>query len=139
MYIIIDNNGKYGLDFVKYLLKRLIYIYAYCADQKRLKIFEDYFNSDDSKLFDKKYLPISINKIINMILSNLIIREYSNKYIIKVNPLAEYNSVKIDTLNKIINSGTLEIKGYPLFRIISMHINKNMDKYYNKYVSMGIL
>jgi len=139
MYIIIYNTQKYKIGFIKYLLKRLIYIYAYCVDDDKLKVLENYFNSDSCRIFDDSDLPVNIYKIIECILSNLVIVEYNNKYVIKVNPNAKYLDIKVDILNKIINNGNLQVKGYPLFKRISTHINNNIDKYLNKYITTGLI
>ena len=61
MYIIIDNkNNKYNTAFVRYLLMKLQGLYSKNANIDKLKVIEDYFNSNVCDIFDKESKPVRI-------------------------------------------------------------------------------
>lgn len=137
MYIIIDNkNNKYNTAFVRYLLMKLQGLYSKNANIDKLKVIEDYFNSNVCDIFDKESKPVNILKIVSIILASFEIKTFQNKYILKLNKFNTYKGVNICLLNKIINNGNLTIKGYPLLKEITQFINDNIDKYYQKYIFM---
>lgn len=126
---IIDENFARWL--VPYIRTRLIA----SISQYKLAQWDDYITNSTTitKLYDKEYKASDIiifaaNNIVYTCLPGEIIINFDNTKFIP-----GFDRLRIDTIVKLINYGTLEIKGCPIFLNTFNYFEKHIDLYVKYY------
>ena len=91
--------------------------------------------------FMERHKGISSHNIVQVGLSNLIVSSDVDSYYIHINDSIFFDStegIKLSSMCKLINYGTLSVKGYPIITELFTYYANNIDnllKYYYTYVA----
>ena len=134
MTLVVENKDI-NTHFIKFLKRRIMGYISLIMNFKRLKPFDEYFNSNEFKSISNNVV-ISSKRIITMGMTNLVHKRYETNTHIFINPNITYpgTTIKIVDLCKLINYGTLSLEGYPIFTKTFDHFSKNIKKYRNKCI-----
>lgn len=92
----------------------------------------------ENEVFKSVYRKhITCEEIIIIGSRNLICKETSTKIIIEINNnilIPGLDRVKINSACKLINYGTIDIKGYPIFTNIFNEFTNNIDLFVDRYL-----
>lgn len=139
MNLIITNKNKYDNNFFNWIIKLIQFKLIFNTNYSKLKNLEQYINTNvQYKTIYKNY--ISMKDVIAIASSNYIYYTYNNSIVICINPniVIHNTNAKLIDVCKLINYGTLDIKGYPIFSQIVFDIKSNLDNYYEQYLNEGI-
>lgn len=134
MQIIIENRKPYDEKFIKWLVKQIKAKLFSAVNISLLKSLND-------KLSDLG-IEINIEKSFIYIVNHVTyVKSKFNYYIFidgnKVIPGTKYKYIDVV---KLINYGTIEILGYPIFSDVFNEININLDKYLEHYIlAVGVI
>ena len=133
MTIIVDH--KYDKDdFISFLKRRMLGYIALHIDVDKIKLFNEYFNSD---AFKKSYGNIDVDAltILKMSLANLKVLHYSTYATISIDDECLYpnTNVRLTTLCKLMNYGNLSVDAYPIISDTFRHFSTHIKHYVNKY------
>lgn len=136
MNLIINNfNNLYDEKFILFLIGEIQEYFLSQIDDKKLIKWTEYINQNIkfNKLFKKH---INAKDIIISGIYNLRYRKLYNKYIIEIddNVLVSDTDIKLNSLCKTINFGTLSMRSYPIFYKVFNDIQINLQSYYKQYL-----
>ena len=102
-------------------------------DFSRYKQIEEYINSNI--LRSKKYRYLSMHDIFFIAAASYECINYGSTAIIQINPQIKiYNTnIKVIDICKILNYGSISVKGIDIFSQIANHIKLNLNNYYREY------
>lgn len=118
-----------------------IYSLKYLQDRKG-ETFDEFFNSED---FKKKFdisSEVITSDIIKIAFNNFRISQFSDYFLIFIDQnlkLSRINNLTIDQLCRLINYGTADIAGWPIFEDTFQYIKDNIDSLYETYKAGIIL
>ena len=133
MNIIIKNTNKYDSNFVNWLIEKIKSYLLMFDDFSRYKQIEEYINSNI--LRSKKYRYLSMHDIFFIAAASYECINYGSTAIIQINPYIKiYNTnIKVIDICKILNYGSISVKGIDIFSQIANHIKLNLNNYYREY------
>ena len=133
MNIIIKNTNKYDLNFFYWLIEKIKSYLLMFDDFSRYKQIEEYINSNI--LRSKKYRYLSMHDIFFIAAASYECINYGSTAIIQINPQIKiYNTnIKVIDICKILNYGSISVKGIDIFSQIANHIKLNLNNYYREY------
>ena len=133
MNIIIKNTNKYDLNFFNWLIEKIKSYLLMFDDFSKYKQIEEYINSNI--LRSKKYRYLSMHDIFFIAAASYECISYGSTAIIQINPQAKiYNTnIKVIDICKILNYGSISVKGTDVFSQIANHIKLNLNNYYREY------
>lgn len=133
MNIIIKNTNKYDLNFFNWLIEKIKSYLLIFDDFNRYKQIEEYINSNI--LRSKKYRYLSMHDIFFIAAASYECINYGSTAIIQINPQVKiYNTnIKVIDICKILNYGSISVKGTDVFSQIANHIKLNLNNYYREY------
>lgn len=133
MNIIIKNTNKYDLNFFNWLIEKIKSYLLMFDDFSRYKQIEEYINSNI--LRSKKYRYLSMHDIFFIVAASYECINYGSTAIIQINPQIKiYNTnIKVIDICKILNYGSISVKGIDVFSQIANHIKLNLNNYYREY------
>ena len=133
MNIIIKNTNKYDLNFFNWLIEKIKSYLLMIDDFSRYKQIEEYINSNI--LRSKKYRYLSMHDIFFIAAASYECINYGSTAIIQINPQIKiYNTnIKVIDICKILNYGSISVKGIDIFSQIANHIKLNLNNYYREY------
>ena len=133
MNIIIKNTNKYDLNFFNWLIEKIKSYLLMFDDFSRYKQIEEYINSNI--LRSKKYRYLSMHDIFFIAAASYECINYGSTAIIQINPQIKiYNTnIKVIDICKILNYGSISVKGIDIFSQIANHIKLNLNNYYREY------
>ena len=133
MNIIIKNTNKYDLNFFNWLNEKIKSYLLMFDDFSRYKQIEEYINSNI--LRSKKYRYLSMHDIFFIAAASYECINYGSTAIIQINPQIKiYNTnIKVIDICKILNYGSISVKGIDIFSQIANHIKLNLNNYYREY------
>lgn len=133
MNIIIKNTNKYDLNFFNWLIEKIKSYLLMFDDFSRYKQIEEYINSNI--LRSKKYRYLSMHDIFFIAAASYECINYGSTAIIQINPQIKiYNTnIKVIDICKILNYGSISVKGIDVFSQIANHIKLNLNNYYREY------
>lgn len=134
MYLSISK--EYAKDgFISFLIKRIVGTVSILLDIKKLTSFDNYFKSEEF-LSDYGTNDISARKVILLALNNIRSKITSDAVLIYIDDNIYYpnTDIKLITLCKVINYGTLSIPAYPIFTNVFNHFKKDIKKYRQKFI-----
>ena len=120
------NRYKYSYLFSIWLVSRIKFEIMSKVLNSNFKPLENYL---------RKELKInqSIYQVISKCIESIEIVKLNSSYVIQINQNKKYNDILVKTISKIIDYGTIDLKGYSIFSSIFDNINKNLDVYYYIY------
>jgi len=132
MKLVIDNcNDK---QFIIYLIN---FIKQYLIDHSRSQKFSslDMYLNKIPKYKTKFRKSLTCHDIVICGAYNLVYRKYGKKYIITINENQKLFGLdaKLYDMCKLINYGTLEIDGYPIFTDAFNYVQDNLEMLYFRY------
>ena len=133
MNIIIKNTNKYDLNFFNWLIEKIKSYLLMFDDFSRYKQIEEYINSNI--LRSKKYRYLTMHDIFFIAAASYECINYGSTAIIQINPQIKiYNTnIKVIDICKILNYGSISVKGIDIFSQIANHIKLNLNNYYREY------
>ena len=133
MNIIIKNTNKYDLNFFNWLIEKIKSYLLMFDDFSRYKQIEEYINSNI--LRSKKYRYLSMHDIFFIAAASYECINYGSTAIIQINhQIKIYNTnIKVIDICKILNYGSISVKGIDIFSQIANHIKLNLNNYYREY------
>ena len=133
MNIIIKNTNKYDLNFFNWLIEKIKSYLLMFDDFSKYKQIEEYINSNI--LRSKKYRYLSMHDIFFIAAASYECTNYGSTAIIQINPQIKiYNTnIKVIDICKILNYGSISVKGIDIFSQIANHIKLNLNNYYREY------
>lgn len=133
MNIIIKNTNKYDLNFFNWLIEKIKSYLLMFDDFSRYKQIEEYINSNI--LRSKKYRYLSMHDIFFIAAASYECINYGSTVIIQINPQIKiYNTnIKVIDICKILNYGSISVKGIDVFSQIANHVKLNLNNYYREY------
>lgn len=133
MNIIIKNTNKYDLNFFNWLIEKIKSYLLMFDDFSKYKQIEEYINSNI--LRSKKYRYLSMHDIFFIAAASYECINYGSTAIIQINPQIKiYNTnIKVIDICKILNYGSISVKGIDVFSQIANHIKLNLNNYYREY------
>lgn len=133
MNIIIKNTNKYDLNFFNWLIEKIKSYLLMFDDFSRYKQIEEYINSNI--LRSKKYRYLSMHDIFFIAAASYECINYGSTAIIQINPQIKiYNTnIKVIDICKILNYGSISVKGIDVFSQIANHVKLNLNNYYREY------
>lgn len=133
MNIIIKNTNKYDLNFFNWLIEKIKSYLLMFDDFSKYKQIEEYINSNI--LRSKKYRYLSMHDIFFIAAASYECINYGSTAIIQINPQIKiYNTnIKVIDICKILNYGSISVKGIDIFSQIANHIKLNLNNYYREY------
>ena len=133
MNIIIKNTNKYDLNFCNWLIENIKSYLLMFDDFSRYKQIEEYINSNI--LRSKKYRYLSMHDIFFIAAASYECINYGSTAIIQINPQIKiYNTnIKVIDICKILNYGSISVKGIDIFSQIANHVKLNLNNYYREY------
>lgn len=133
MNIIIKNTNKYDLNFFNWLIEKIKSYLLMFDDFSRYKQIEEYINSNI--LRSKKYRYLSMHDIFFIAAASYECINYGSTAIIQINPQIKiYNTnIKVIDICKILNYGSISVKGTDVFSQIANHVKLNLNNYYREY------
>ena len=133
MNIIIKNTNKYDLNFFNWLIEKIKSYLLMFDDFSRYKQIEEYINSNI--LRSKKYRYLSMHDIFFIAAASYECINYGSTAIIQINPQIKiYNTnIKVIDICKILNYGSISVKGIDIFSQIANHVKLNLNNYYREY------
>ena len=133
MILIVDKKYSYN-DFISFLKRRMLQYFASNVNLKKIKLYNEYFNSEE---FKEKYGDVSIDSftVIKIGITNLKSIKYPTYTELTIDDKLTYpgTDIKIKDLCKIINYGNLSIDAYPIFTDMFRYFTIRMKTYVNKY------
>lgn len=133
MNIVLNYNTD--KDFIFWIIK---YVQSEIRIQSKSKAFLSLDNALNSvaefqSIYKKKY---SSREIVLTATYNLVYNLYDNKCVIEINPNVYYagTHVRLIDLCKLINFGTLNVRGSHIFTDVFDAINKHQKHFYDVYV-----
>lgn len=135
MTLIVENKNV-TKGFITFLKQKMISHLALILDMRKLKSFEEYFQSEEF-LKSTNNVVINPKKVIVLAMSNIISKRYETTTHLFINPNLLYpgTNLKIVDLCKIINYGTLSIDAYPIFTMTFNHFSNNIGKYIDRCIN----
>lgn len=135
MTITISNDKGFEDDFFDWLIPKIReYVLAHIDEKKLLKV-DEYINSNKyfHSIFKKE---ISSKEAIVSAMYNLKKDVYWDRVVISIDPnvMLPNTTVKLITVIKTINFGTLSIMGHNLITKNFKFIEDNIDTFYEKYL-----
>lgn len=133
MNIIIKNTNKYDLNFFNWLIEKIKSYLLMFDDFSKYKQIEEYINSNI--LRSKKYRYLSMHDIFFIAATSYECINYGSTAIIQINPQIKiYNTnIKVIDICKILNYGSISVKGIDVFSQIANHVKLNLNNYYREY------
>ena len=133
MNIIIKNANKYDLNFFNWLIEKIKSYLLMFDNFSKYKQIEEYINSNI--LRSKKYRYLSMHDIFFIAATSYECINYGSTVIIQINPQVKiYNTnIKVIDICKILNYGSISVKGTDVFNQIANHIKLNLNNYYIEY------
>lgn len=133
MNIIIKNTNKYDLNFFNWLIEKIKSYLLMFDDFSKYKQIEEYINSNI--LRSKKYRYLSMHDIFFIAAASYECINYGSTAIIQINPQIKiYNTnIKVIDICKILNYGSISVKGIDVFSQIANHVKLNLNNYYREY------
>ena len=133
MNIIIKNTNKYDLNFFNWLIEKIKSYLLMFDDFSRYKQIEEYINSNILRSKKQRYL--SMHDIFFIAAASYECINYGSTAIIQINPQIKiYNTnIKVIDICKILNYGSISVKGIDIFSQIANHIKLNLNNYYREY------
>lgn len=133
MNIIIKNTNKYDLNFFNWLIEKIKSYLLMFDDFSKYKQIEEYINSNI--LRSKKYRYLSMHDIFFIAAASYECINYGSTAIIQINPQIKiYNTnIKVIDICKILNYGSISVKGTDVFSQIANHVKLNLNNYYREY------
>ena len=134
-----NDNGTFTDDFIVYLIREIGYYLPLKINKRKLIKWDDYLNSIGITTTDK--YKISSYNVLLAGVHSLTYKKIDNEYIISIdnNAYMPYITESIDTLCKLINYGTVELKGVYVLTETFEYFSKNVNKYFDKYVTRVML
>ena len=135
MTITISKDKGFEDDFFDWLIPKIReYVLAHIDEKKLLKV-DEYINSNKyfHSIFKKE---ISSKEAIVSAMYNLKKDVYWDRVVISIDPnvMLSNTTVKLITVVKTINFGTLSIMGHNLVTKNFKFIEDNIDTFYEKYL-----
>jgi hypothetical protein len=135
MTITISNDKGFEDDFFDWLIPKIReYVLAHIEEKKLLKV-DEYINTNRyfHSIFKKE---ISSKEAIVSAMYNLKKDVYWDRVVISIDPnvMLPNTTVKLITVIKTINFGTLSIMGHNLITKNFKFIEDNIDTFYEKYL-----
>jgi len=132
-----DAPVEYSQDFLNFVRAEIPDIMVRTCQIPKLALLETFLNANYSKPLSGK--PYNAYELCIIAMYNLITKQESENYIIKINPNAIYPGtyLKLVDLCKLINFGNLGIKGYPIFTEIFRKVENNIVNLYEKYEGLN--
>lgn len=133
MNIIIKNANKYDLNFFNWLIEKIKSYLLMFDNFSKYKQIEEYINSNI--LRSKKCRYLSMHDIFFIAATSYECINYGSTVIIQINPQVKiYNTnIKVIDICKILNYGSISVKGTDVFNQIANHIKLNLNNYYREY------
>ena len=136
--IINDPEGIVEYRFCTWLVTQIQRKYFTEVKVKKYSNIDKYLSELD---FMENHKVVSSDTIIRQGLRNLIVTSGKDSYSIHVNDTILFdmeNKIKLSSMCKLINYGTLSVRGYPIIIELFTYYANNLDKllkYYYTYVS----
>ena len=130
------NRFVIDKHFIRWLLPLIKYKILKDINNPQIKHFNQLVS--ESNLLDtykNNNIEFDARRIILMSINNLRYTEHKDVFIIEIdnNKKVPGYSITLENLCKIINFGTLDIKGFPIYTNAFNHIVVNLKAYYGKY------
>ena len=134
-----DDSSTFTDDFIVYLIREIRYYLPLKINKRKLIKWDDYLNSIGITTTDK--YKISSYNVLLAGVHSLTYKKIDDEYIINIdnNAYMPYITESIDTLCKLINYGNVELKGVYVLTETFEYFSKNVNKYFDKYVTRVML
>ena len=137
-----DNNSNNLSDgFIRFLIHKLKIIMISNLNAKKVRAFNDRFrkySTDVGWLTDRESQQFDARRLILNSLNRIRFRRTKNGYVIYFDVDIPYISPKhsMQTFCNVLNYGTLEIPGFPIYTKSINILYKNMNRFYMEYNKM---
>lgn len=133
MNLVVEKNGKYTENFIKWLVRLIHQLLIETVDMNRLKSMNDEFKAvyNDSRFSGVTDAFLSVVNDISWIETNYEFIIYIKNSINTSNP-----TLRSDTIAKFINYGNSSVAGCEVFSNVFYSISKNLNGYYQRYIMM---
>ena len=129
----LEIDGKYGLEFVLYIIKKLQEYIIGNINDKKLSFIEVYINQNYKSIY-RNY--ISARDVIVSGAMNITYQIYPNKFVIELDSkqILYGTNAKLYDICKLINFGVLGMGSYPILTESFDYFRDNLDYMYEYYL-----
>lgn len=133
---IADPTGILTIKFGQWLIKQIQSEIAATVNSAKLEKWDKFFaTTDEYKSIYSK--PVTTKSILLAGLKSLVCDIGVGKLIIRFNStlfVPGMNHVNLETTIKLINYGTVDVKGYPIFSDTFVRVADNINDYVSMYM-----
>lgn len=133
--VITDSSGFVDKQFGEWLLDKIILYILSQAAKYNFSKWDKYINTTESfkRLYTKHY---KCHELVKEIANSLTVLEITDGIEIRIDPnnfLQGFDRIRLETFGKLLNYGTLTIKGTSLFTDSFNYFEKNIKSFFNTY------
>lgn len=133
MRLLIQKNGTYNKQFIKWLIKILQMELMSNINLKKIQRLNNYVNDVLSDQEEVKVKSVNLSTAIVVGVRHLSFYESDGYFCIQINPKTFYPGTKLRVYKfcEFINYGNLDIAGCNLFTNVFSNVAENLPNYYN--------
>lgn len=138
--VIKDKANIFDDSFIVYLIEQIKEEFPFMVDRQKLNKWNNYLNGLNVKTYPK--YKISAYDILISAINNLVYdRTYSDEYTVFIdsNAYVPYIKDSVYAMCKLITYGNTEIQGCPILLDCFGYYKRNINKYYDKYLTARLL
>lgn len=128
-----DPNEVLDYRFCLWLISQLKHLYSNGVNPAKFHNIDNYLSTLD---FMERHKNQTSDYIMRLGISNLTVNSLKGQYIIHINETIMFDSlqhIKLSTMCRLINYGTLSVKGYPILIDLFNQVAENIDMYVHYY------
>lgn len=139
-FILYDPEGIIDYRFCSWLISRIKMEYANVVNTAKYAAMNEYLDTLD---FMARHKGQTSDTIMRLGVNSLITKEFEGRFVIQINDTLMFDTkenIKLSSMCKLINYGTMSVKGYPILIELFNHFADNIDmlvRYYYTYVDRG--
>jgi hypothetical protein len=136
--VINDPDGIVEYRFCTWLISQIQREYLLRVNIKKYSFIDEYLSTLD---FMKNHSGATSHSIVQAGLSRLVVNSDEDSFTIHINDTMLFdpeNGIKLNSMCKLINYGTISVKGYSIITDLFTYFAENIDmllKYYYTYVA----
>ena len=131
------QKGNFDVYFINWLLRRTQRLLLKNVKPKKLSAVTARFVVENPlHLRPEELKGVDISRGVLESIFQLNVRESKLFYVFYIpdNVYLSNTRIKLSTLSRFVNYGSLHTKGYPLFTAVFNHVKANLSQYYNEYL-----
>lgn len=139
-FILYDPEGLIDYGFCTWLISSIKLEYANVVNTAKYAAMNEYLGTLD---FMARHKGQTSDTIMRLGVNSLVIKEFEGRFVIQINDTLMFDNkenIKLSSMCKLINYGTMSVKGYPILIELFNHFADNIDmlvRYYYTYVDRG--